>query len=199
MSRIGSAVAVLLVLFSVSSASDAAAGNGGWIAKLRAEREAEHSRDPNQARIGQHGEHASGDGNDVRGWSGRGRGRNVLRAEQGYSDNEASTNQLGGGNVAGIRQFGRGLNATITQDGNGNAATIKQWGRGSTAAISQTGSNNAACVIQIGRNVNTDIVQTGGQSTGIIQTRRGSREVPLEFCTNAGAARGGAWFGAGRR
>lgn len=196
MSRLGSAVAVLLVLFSASSAGDAVAGNGGWIAKLRAE------RDANQASIGQHGdqqhaERASRDGNDMRGW-GRG-GRNVLRAEQGYADNEASTNQYGGGNVAGIRQFGRGLNATITQDGNGNVATITQWGRGSTAAISQTGSNNAACVIQIGRNVNTDIVQTGGQSTGIIQTRRGSREVPLEFCTNAGAGRGGGWFGAGRR
>ena len=202
MSRIASAAAVLLVLFSVSSAGDAVAGNGAWIAKLRAEREAAQNRDPNQATIGQnreeqYGERPGSDGAYARGW-GRG-GRNFLRAGQRDSQNEGMIDQHGSGNSAGIRQFGRGLNANITQDGDGNVATIKQWGRGSTATISQAGSNNAACVIQIGRNVSTDIAQTGGQSTGIIQTRRGTREVPLEFCTAARPGRGGGLFGAGRR
>ena len=202
MSRTSSLVAVLLALFLVLSANDAVAGNGARIARLRAEREAAQERVVNQAAIEQnrdeqHGEREGSDEVYARGW-GRG-GRNFLRAGQGDSHNEAMTDQRGSGNFAGIRQFGQGHNATITQDGNGNVATIKQWGRGSTATIAQTGSNNAACVIQIGRNVSTDIAQTGGQSTGIIQTRRGSREVPVELCAQASAGRGGVLRGAWRR
>ena len=202
MSRIFSSISILPVLFLVLSASDALAGNGAWMERLRAEREAAQNSDANQASIGQNRDERSGERQDrddtyARGW-GRG-GRNFMRADQGDSHNAATTDQNGSGNFAGIRQFGQGLNATITQDGNGNSATIRQWGRGSTATISQTGSNNAGCVIQVGRNVSTDIAQTGGQSTGIIQTPRGTREVPVELCTQVSTASRGFLFGAWRR
>ena len=202
MSRMSSSAGALLVFFLVSSTSDAIAGNGAWMERLRVEREAGPNGESNQASIGQSRDErrdARQDRDDgfARGW-GRG-SRNFMHADQGDSHNGATTDQNGGGNTAGIRQFGQGLTATITQDGNGNSATIRQWGGGSTATISQTGSNNAACVIQIGRNVSTDIAQTGGQSAGIIQTPRGSREVPVEFCNGAGAWRGGGLRGVWRR
>ena len=201
MSRVVSAVAAFLVLFSVLGITDAVAGNGGRMERFRAEREAAQQNETNQATIGQNRDERRDERQDrddtfARGW-GRG-SRNFLRVDQGDSHNGAMTDQNGGGNVAGIRQFGQNLSATITQDGNGNSATIKQWGQGSTATILQTGSNNAACVIQIGRNVSTDVVQTGGQNTGIIQTRRGSREVPVEFCQGTGAWPGGGWRGVWR-
>ncbi len=62
---------------------------------------------------------------------------------------------------------------------------MRQFGRGNSTAIAQTGDDNAACVIQIGRNLDTGLAQTGGQSTGVLQTRRGTREIPVELCTAA--------------
>lgn len=190
MSRIGFAMGLLSAAVSVLAVSPAQAG-GHSAARLWAERQAALSAQQNEASVGQNdSENASGrTGQDESFVRSRGRGgRMTLRADQADAQNAVTIDQHGGGNVAGIRQFGRDLNAVITQDGNGNSATIRQWGRGGAATISQTGDGNAACLIQIGRNVNTQIVQTGGQNVGIIQTRQGSREVPLELCTQASDA-----------
>lgn len=112
----------------------------------------------NQAKIEQHRPNAA---NVVLGWAGQ--GRMNQRAGQAISNNKATTDQQGSANLAAIAQSGQNL----------------------TATIAQSGDNNTACVIQIGRNLDTGLTQTGGQSTGLLQTRRGTREIPVELCTAA--------------
>lgn len=124
---------------------------------------------------------------------------NRVQIEQRGGPHRAAAVQRGASDLIAIAQQGRGHTSTVTQNGDGNTATIRQFGRNNTAAITQSGSSNAACVIQIGHSVSTEVVQTGGQSAGIIQTPRGTREVPVEICTGARLGRGGALLGVGRR
>lgn len=112
----------------------------------------------NQAKIEQHRPNPA---DVVLGWAGQ--GRMNQRAGQAISNNKATTDQQGSANLAAIAQSGQNL----------------------TATIAQSGDNNTACVIQIGRNLDTGLTQTGGQSTGLLQTRRGTREIPVELCTAA--------------
>ena len=98
-------------------------------------------------------------------------------------DNGADVSQNGKANAAGINQDGVGNTGMINQNGNGNDASIRQLGRGNDASISQTGDNNAACVVQIGKNLSTDVNQTGNQSQGVIQTKKGSYNIPGQLCS----------------
>ena len=123
---------------------------------------------------------------------------NRVQIEQRGGPHRAAAVQRGVSDLIAIAQQGRGHSATVTQTGDGNTANIRQFGSNNTASISQSGSNNAACVIQVGRSVNTDIVQTGGQSTGIIQTPRGTRAVPVEICNAATLGRGSGLIGVAR-
>jgi hypothetical protein len=181
MSRLMSSAATFLVLMAGATASEAFAGNGALIAQLR-------SSAQNQAKIEQHREsgeaaHRANAADLVLGWAGQ--GRISLRAGQAVSNVKATTDQIGRANFAAIAQSGQNLNAAVTQNGTANSATIRQFGRGNSATIAQSGDNNAACVIQIGRNLDTGLAQTGGQSTGVLQSRRGTREIPIELCTAA--------------
>lgn len=172
MSRLMSSTAILLALIASASASEAFAGNGALIAQLR--------NVQNQAKIEQHRQNAA---DTVLGWVGR--GRMNLRAGQIVSNNKATTDQQGSANLAAIAQSGRNLTAAITQSGTANSATVRQFGRNNSTTIAQTGDDNTACVIQIGRNLDTGLTQTGGQATGLLQTHRGTREIPVELCTAA--------------
>jgi len=87
-----------------------------------------------------------------------------------------------GPNAASVHQQGSGNGAAIRQSGEGNTAGVRQFGRDNTGVVTQTGNDNAACLIQFGRNLDGAITQTGGQTTGVIQTRKGVREVPVELC-----------------
>jgi hypothetical protein len=85
-----------------------------------------------------------------------------------------------------IVQEGRGNAASIVQTGGANAAGIRQFGRGNVGAIIQSGSGNTACLVQTGRNLNGAIQQAGdNQSSGLLQTRWGSSEIPAEVCATA--------------
>jgi Curlin associated repeat len=86
--------------------------------------------------------------------------------------------------VASVIQQGGPNTASIDQIGSGNSAIIRQIGRGNAAAVQQNGDNNTACVIQIGRSLDTAVVQNGNESTGILQTPRGSREIPVSACSS---------------
>lgn len=172
MSRRTSATAIFLALTLGATTGEAFAGNGALIAQLR--------NVQNQAKIEQHRPNAA---NVVLGWAGQ--GRMNQRAGQAISNNKATTDQQGSANLAAIAQSGQNLTATIAQSGIANSATVRQLGRGSSTTIAQSGDNNTACVIQIGRNLDTGLTQTGGQSTGLLQTRRGTREIPVELCTAA--------------
>ncbi len=172
MSRFMSSTAIFIALVAGATASEAFAGNGALIAQLR--------NVQNQAKIEQHRPNAA---DVVLGWAGQ--GRMNLRAGQAISNNKATTDQQGSANLAAIAQSGQNLTATITQSGTANSATVRQFGRGNNTTIAQAGDDNTACVIQIGRNLDTGLTQTGGQSTGLLQTRRGTREIPVELCTAA--------------
>lgn len=178
MSRLISSTAIALALMASVSANEAAAGTGARVPILQ----------QNQAKIEQH--------RDVADTTRRvtpvdilrsiaTQGRNRLSAGQAVSNNKATTDQQGSANLAAIAQSGQNLTAAITQSGTANSATVRQFGRGGNTTIAQSGDDNAACVIQIGRNLDTGLTQTGGQSTGVLQTRRGTREIPVELCTAA--------------
>jgi hypothetical protein len=181
MSRLMTSTAIILTLIAGATIGQASAGNGALVAQLRKDVH-------NQAKIEQH--------RDIGATARRvnhtdivlglvGQGRMNLRAGQAVSNNKATTDQQGSANLAAIAQSGQNLTAAITQSGNANSATVRQFGRGNSTTITQTGDDNAACVIQIGRNLDTGVAQTGGQSTGVLQTRRGTREIPVELCTAA--------------
>lgn len=119
--------------------------------------------------------------------------RQIEEKIEGFVANRVLTDQRGSGNGLSIFQNGRANTGAVVQDGNqnvgtiqqngdGNTGAIRQVGRGNSAGIVQTGDNNAACVLQIGKRLDTEIVQSGGQSTGIIQTKKGTREFPGELC-----------------
>ncbi len=181
MSRLMSSTAIILTLIAVGTIGDASAGNGALVAQLRKSVQ-------NQAKIEQHRDigataHRVNPADIVLGLVGQ--GRMNLRAGQAISNNNATTDQQGSANLAAIAQSGQNLTATITQSGTANSATVRQFGRGNNTTIAQVGDDNTACVIQIGRNLDTGLTQTGGQSTGLLQTRRGTREIPVELCTAA--------------
>lgn len=89
-------------------------------------------------------------------------------------------------NTVSIDQQGRGNAGSVVQTGSGNTAGLRQFGRTNTGAITQVGSGNTACLVQAGRNLDGAIEQVGdNQSTGVIQTRWGSSEIPVEVCTTA--------------
>lgn len=98
-------------------------------------------------------------------------------------DNGAAVSQNGRADVARIIQQGIANTGMINQTGNSNDATIRQLGRGNDASITQTGDNNAACVVQIGKGLSTDVTQTGNQSQGVIQTKKGSYNIPGQLCS----------------
>jgi minor curlin subunit len=102
---------------------------------------------------------------------------------QNGQNNGAAVSQNGKVNAAGINQNGANNTGMINQTGSGNDASIRQLGRGNDASISQTGDNNAACVVQIGKNLSSDVVQTGGQNHGVIQTKKGSYNIPAQLCS----------------
>ena len=180
MSRLISSTALILTLIAGATIGEASAGNGA-LAQLRKSVQ-------NQAKIEQHRDIGAtpqrvNPAGIVLGLVGQ--GRMNLRAGQAISNNKATTDQQGSANLAAIAQSGQNLVAAITQSGTANSATVRQFGRGNSTTIAQTGDDNAACVIQIGRNLDTGLAQTGGQSTGVLQTRRGTREIPVELCTAA--------------
>lgn len=181
MSRLMSSTAIMFALALGATANTASAGNGSLIAQLRDK--AENRSEIEQHRDGARGNHG---GDFMRGWAKHGRYR--MRADQAASNNTTTTDQQGQANLAAVAQFGQGLTATVAQNGNSNTATVRQFGRGNTTTIAQTGDNNAACIIQLGRNLDTGLTQTGNQSTGLLQTKRGTREIPVELCNNAATA-----------
>ena len=89
-------------------------------------------------------------------------------------------------NTALTVQEGRGNAAGILQTGAGNTAGLLQFGRNNTGTILQAGSNNNACLIQTGRNLDGAIVQVGDNlTTGTLQNRWGTTEIPVEVCSTA--------------
>ena len=89
-------------------------------------------------------------------------------------------------NTVSIAQQGRGNAGSILQTGSGNIAGLRQFGRANTGAIVQVGSGNTGCLVQAGRNLDGSIEQVGdNQTTGMVQTRWGSSEVPAEVCLTA--------------
>lgn len=177
MSRFASSAALVFALMAGTAANEAFAGNGARIpipqqnqAKIEQHRDAADARRATAAEI-------------IRGFAAL--GRNRLSARQAASNNKAMTDQQGRANLAAIAQFGQNLSGSVAQNGTGNSATVRQLGRGNTTTIAQSGDNNAACIIQIGRNLDTNLVQTGDQSTALLQTRKGTREIPVEVCTAA--------------
>ncbi len=104
--------------------------------------------------------------------------------------NGAAIAQNGGPNAAGISQDGVANTGRISQDGAGNDATIRQLGRGNDASITQTGANNVACVVQVGKNLSTNVVQDGGQNRGVVQTKKGSFDIPARLCAVNPAGKG---------
>ena len=124
---------------------------------------------------------------------------NRVQVDQSGGGHRAAAAQRGAADLISIVQQGRGHTSMVTQNGDGNTAIVRQYGQNNAATIAQSGSGNAACVFQVGRNTNAEIVQTGGQSVGVIQTPRGTREVPMEVCAGAGVGRGGVVVGNGTR
>lgn len=177
MSRLTSSAALIFALMAGTAANEAFAGNGTRVPILQ----------QNRANIEQHRNVADARrvtaADIVRGFAAQ--GRNRLSSGQAASNNRATTDQQGSANLVAVAQFGQNLTAAVAQNGTGNSATVRQLGRGNTTTIAQSGDNNAACVIQIGRNLDTNLVQSGDQSTGLLQTRKGTREIPVELCTAA--------------
>lgn len=106
---------------------------------------------------------------------------------------------VSGANAASVEQRGDGHAAAIVQNGEGNVAGLHQYGRNNTGQINQDGSSNIACLVQLGRGLDGSIVQSGDNlSNGVLQTRRGSHEIPAELCAAASGNRG-FWQGSVRR
>jgi hypothetical protein len=141
---------------------------------------------------------ASAQAQDRAGWSASA-AANRVQIDQTGGLHRAAAAQRGAADLISIVQQGRGHTSTVTQNGDGNTASVRQYGQNNAATIAQSGSGNAACVFQIGRNTSAEIAQSGGQSTGVIQTPRGAREVPVEVCAGAGVGRGGVLVGNGTR
>lgn len=103
------------------------------------------------------------------------------------------------GNASSVVQQGGGNGAGIAQTGSGNTAGILQFGRGNTGVITQEGTGNTACLVQAGRNLGGSIQQVGDyQTTGVIQTRAGVREIPVEVCATATTRREVMAYAVGR-
>ncbi len=114
------------------------------------------------------------------------RGRLGQQRPNGWGQQHAVARPAGAANTSSTLQEGRGNAASIVQTGAGNAAGLRQFGRDNTGAITQAGSNNTACLIQAGRNLDGAIQQVGdNQSSGLLQTRWGSSEIPVEVCATA--------------
>ena len=90
-------------------------------------------------------------------------GLGILRWAQGSrSGNDATVDQRGSKNAAGV-----------SQRGNGNATTVIQRGSRNSAIVNQNGSNNVSAVFQVGRGRQFELNQTGNNKTAIvIQTGR---------------------------
>lgn len=114
----------------------------------------------------------------------------VIEVIQNGRDNGAAIAQHGRDSAARIIQEGLANTGMINQSGNNNDATIRQLGRGNDASVMQTGDNNTACVVQIGKNLSTDVTQTGNQSQGVIQTKKGSYNIPGQLCSLDPSSRG---------
>jgi len=92
----------------------------------------------------------------------------------------------GARNTSMVLQQGAGNAAGIQQTGTANDAGVLQFGRGNTGIVTQEGTGNAACLVQTGRNLGGTLQQVGdNQTTGILQTRRGVQEIPVELCATA--------------
>lgn len=109
---------------------------------------------------------------------------------QSGRDNGAAIAQKGRDSAARIIQEGLANTGIINQTGNNNDATIRQLGRGNDVSVTQTGDNNNACVVQIGKNLSTDVTQTGNQNQGVIQTKKGSYNIPGQLCSLDPSSRG---------
>jgi hypothetical protein len=105
----------------------------------------------------------------------------VVVDQQGR-DNGAAVGQTGLRNNAGIYQRGESNFGQTSQTGASNTGSIYQVGRNNSGTITQTGDNNAACIIQLGRNNSANVTQTGGQSVGVVQSPRGTWEIPAAYC-----------------
>jgi Curlin associated repeat len=97
----------------------------------------------------------------------------ISRQREAWRASAVTVTQQGGPNAA-----------SVSQNGSGNAAIIRQIGRGNAATVQQNGDNNVACVIQVGQSLDVAVVQNGNESTGIVQTPRGSRAIPVSACTS---------------
>lgn len=92
----------------------------------------------------------------------------------------------GARNTSMVRQQGAGNAAGIQQTGTANQAGVLQFGRDNTGIITQEGTGNAACLVQMGRSLGGSVQQVGeNQTTGVLQTRGGVQEIPLELCNTA--------------
>ncbi len=107
-------------------------------------------------------------------------GRVVIQQEG--RGNGAAVGQNGPRNNAAITQRGAGNTGQISQDGANNSAGVYQIGRNNSGTITQTGANNVACLLQVGRNNTATVTQTGGQSVGVVQSPRGTWEIPAAYC-----------------
>lgn len=106
-------------------------------------------------------------------------------------DNGAAVGQNGRYNAARILQDGILNTGQVSQDGTGNSASIRQLGKNNDASITQQGNNNVACVVQVGKNLSTDVIQQGdGQMRGVVQTKKGTYDIPGELCLLDAASRG---------
>ncbi len=170
MSRFASSAALVFALMAGTAANEAFAGNGARIPIPQ----------QNQAKIEQHRDAA-----DAR----RATAADIIRDFAAQAKSSRTTRPRPISKAARTspqsRSSVRNLASAIAQNGTGNSATVRQLGRGNTTTIAQSGDNNAACIIQIGRNLDTNLVQTGDQSTALLQTRKGTREIPVEVCTAA--------------
>jgi len=107
---------------------------------------------------------------------------NIVRLEQIGRGNGAAQAQNGAGNASAISQAGVANTGTTSQTGVDNTAVIQQKGANNTAGITQSGDGNAACIIQVGKNLSAETIQTGGQSSGILQTKKGVADIGADIC-----------------
>lgn len=107
-------------------------------------------------------------------------GRVVIQQEG--RGNGAAVGQNGPRNDAAISQSGVGNIGQVSQTGANNSGAVYQIGRNNSGTITQTGDNNAACILQLGRNNTASVTQTGGQGVGVVQSPRGTWEIPAAYC-----------------
>ncbi|MEQ1578793.1 MAG: hypothetical protein ABL894_14245 [Hyphomicrobium sp.] len=77
--------------------------------------------------------------------------RNNATVDQRGRGNAAGVSQSGAGNYAAVVQRGSKHSATVAQTGNNNAIAVFQVGRGRQLEANQTGNGKTAVVVQIGR------------------------------------------------